>query len=169
MLPAAKAWKADRVHYQGEVVTFGGSLWQARKDTGNAPDVGADWSCLAAHGLDAQPLTIRGTFESTAIYRALDVVALNGGSFIARRDAPRECPGDGWQLLARQGQRGDRGERGARGEQGPQGAPGVPAPTIKDWKLDRERYVAVPVMSDGKDGPPLDLRGLFEAYHDESR
>ena len=171
-LPAAKAWKADCVHYQGEVVTFGGSLWQARKDTGNAPGAGADWACLAAGGLDGRSLNIRGTFDGKEIYQALDVATLNGGSFVARCDLPGECPGPNWQLLTKQGKQGDRGERGSRGEagaQGPQGAPGKAAPTIVGWELDRERYVAVPVMSDTTKGAPLDLRGLFEAYHAEAQ
>jgi hypothetical protein len=32
--------------------------------------------------------------------------------------------------------------------------------TIRDWKIDRARYVATPLMSDGREGPPLELRGL---------
>ena len=36
--------------------------------------------------------------------------------------------------------------------------------TIRDWKIDRARYVATPVMSDGREGPPLELRGLFEQF-----
>jgi hypothetical protein len=37
------------------------------------------------------------------------------------------------------------------------------------WKIDRERYVATPVMSDGRDGPPLEMRGLFEQFYLEAR
>jgi hypothetical protein len=171
VMPAAKTWSADRVFYRGELVTFDGSLWQAAKDTGNAPGVGADWTCLAEHGRHARPLTIRGTYEPGASYQALDIVALNGGSFIARRDAPGECPGDGWQLLAKQGkpgERGARGEPGPQGPHGPRGEPGMTATTVKEWKLDRERYVATPIMTNGLEGAPLDLRPLFEAYHNES-
>ena len=36
--------------------------------------------------------------------------------------------------------------------------------TICDWKIDRARYVATPVMSDGREGPPLELRGLFAHF-----
>ena len=32
---------------------------------------------------------------------------------------------------------------------------------VRDWR-------AVPVMSDGRIGPPLDLRELFEQYHAEA-
>jgi hypothetical protein len=40
--------------------------------------------------------------------------------------------------------------------------------TIRDWKIDRARYVATPVMSDGREGPPLELRGLFEQFLHEA-
>jgi len=102
--------------------------------------------------------------RSTADYRRLDVVAFNGGSFVALKDAPGPCPGPGWQLLASQGKRGAAGERGERGERGPQGSPGLSGVTIREWKIDRARYVATPVMSDGSEGPPLELRGLFEQF-----
>ena len=104
---------------------------------------------------------MRVTFNETAEYHRLDVVALNGGSFIALKDAPGPCPGSGWQLLASQGKRGVAGEKG---ERGPQGSPGSSGATIREWKIDRARYVATPVMSDGREGPPLELRGLFEQF-----
>jgi hypothetical protein len=47
-----------------------------------------------------------------------------------------------------------------------QGASGA---TIRDWKIDRTRYVLTPVMSDGRDGPTLELRGLFEQFLFETR
>jgi hypothetical protein len=40
---------------------------------------------------------------------------------------------------------------------------------IASWEIDRENYVAAPVMSDGREGPPLELRGLFDQFHIESR
>ena len=75
----------------------------------------ADWLCLATAGRDGSSVNIRGTFDANADYRRLDVVALNGGSFIALKDAPGSCPGSGWQLIASQGKRGAAGERGERG------------------------------------------------------
>ena len=48
------------------------------------------------------------------MFYAGDVVALNGGSFIARKDVPGPCPGPGWQLIASQGRRGAAGEKRAR-------------------------------------------------------
>ena len=53
---------------------------------------------------------------------------------------------------------------GERGERGPKGDAGASGGTIRDWKIDRARYVATPLMSDGSDGPPLELRGLFEQF-----
>jgi hypothetical protein len=109
---------------------------------------------------------VRGTFAESASYRRLDVVALNGGSFVALKDAPGPCPGSGWQLIASQGRRGAAGEKGERGPRGDAAASGA---TILGWKIDRERYIATPVMSDGSEGPPLELRGLFEQFFSEVR
>jgi hypothetical protein len=120
--------------------------------------------CLATSGRDGKSIAVRGTFDQSASYRRLDVVALNGGSFIALKDAPGPCPGSGWQLIASQGKRGVAGEKGERGFTGPKGDAGASGATIRDWKIDRARYVATPVMTDGSDGPPLELRGLFEQF-----
>jgi len=49
-----------------------------------------------------------------------------------------------------------RGERGAA------------APTIQSWLVDRARYTATPVMSDGSIGPSLALRSLFEQFFMET-
>jgi len=72
-------------------------------------------------GADGRSFEIRGTYDAAASYRALDVVALNGGSFVARIDNPGACPGDGWQLLTRQGKPGDKGDRGPKGDRGDPG------------------------------------------------
>src|SRR5262249_28113986 len=154
--PSVKAWQEDVVYHEGDIVAFAGGTYQAAKDTARAPG-SQDWVCLASAG---DSFTVRGTFDQSASYHRLDVVALNGGSFIALKDAPGPCPGSGWQLLASQGKRGAAGEKGERGVQGPQGNPGLSGATIRGWKIDREKYVATPVMSDGRDGPPLELLGL---------
>jgi len=154
-LPLVKLWVPERVHYEGDVVAYDGGTFQAKRDTGQPPSH-ADWVCLATAGRDGNGITVRGTFNETAEYRRLDVVARNGGSFVALKDVPGPCPGAGWQLLASQGKRGVAGERGERGQQG---NPGLSGATIRDWKIDRARYVATPVMSDGREGPPLELRG----------
>src|SRR5262245_61257422 len=157
-----KLWTPETVYYEGDVVAYDGGTFQAKRDTGQPPSH-AHWICLATAGRDGNSITVRGTFSETAEYRCLDVVALSGGSFVALKDAPGPCPGSGWQLLASQGK---RGVAGARGERGPTGLSGA---TIRDWKIDRARYVATPLMSDGREGPPLELRGLFEQFLFETR
>jgi hypothetical protein len=165
-LPLVKLWMPETVYYEGEVVAYGGGTFQAKRDTGQPPSH-ADWICLATPGRDGKIITVRGTFDETVDYRHLDVVARNGGSFIALKDAPGPCPGPGWQLLASQGKRGpagQSGEKGERGERGPRGDPGLSGATICGWKIDCPRYLATPLMSDGAEGPPLELRELFEQF-----
>lgn len=65
-----------------------------------------------------------GTYTVDETYRKLDIVAFDGAAFIAKRDNPGICPGDGWQLISRQGKVGRRGEKGATGERGPKGNEG---------------------------------------------
>jgi hypothetical protein len=147
------------------VVTHAGGTWQAQKDTGKEPPH-SDWIALAvpgANGRDAIPFVICGTYREDAEYKALNVVAFNKGSFIAKRDNPGPCPGEGWQLLTSHGIRGERGMRGERGPAGPAGA------AILNWTIDRSAFTATPLMSDGSEGPALDLRGLFEQYQTETR
>jgi hypothetical protein len=108
---------------------------------------------------------VHGLFDADATYKRLDIVALNGGSFIAKKDDPGPCPGAGWQLIASQGKSGQKGERGERGLQG---LPGM-SMVIASWQIDRANYIAVPIMSDGREGPPLELRGLFDQFHLEAR
>jgi hypothetical protein len=43
------------------------------------------------------------------------------------------------------------------GARGPQVKPGLAAPPITAWKIDRERYRAVPFYSDGKPGPVIEI------------
>jgi hypothetical protein len=149
------------------LIAYDGGTYQAKRDTGQSPSH-SDWICLAVAGRDGGSINVRGTFDEMADYRGLDVVALNGGSFVALKDAPGPCPGSGWQLIASQGKRGVAGERGERGERGAKGDPGLSGATIRGWKIDRERYVATPMMSDGREGPPLELRGLFEQFLHET-
>jgi hypothetical protein len=165
-LPLVKLWMPETVYYENEVVAFDGGTFQAKRDTGQPPSH-ADWICLATPGRDGKSITVRGTFDETADYRGLDVVARNGGSFVARKDAPGPCPGPGWQLLTSPGKRGpagQSGEKGERGERGPRGEPGLSGATICGWTIDRARHLATPLMSDGAEGPPLELRELFEQF-----
>jgi hypothetical protein len=171
-LPLVKAYRPDEVHYAGEVVVYEGCAYQAQRDTARAPSHDRDWVCIAVagrNGVDGRSPTVRGTFDPNVSYKKLDIVALNKGSFITRRDDPGPCPGNGWQLIAAHGAPGDKGPPGPRGERGAQGAKGEPGASIVDWQIDRPNYQAIPVMSDGTEGPPLALRGLFEQFHRETR
>ncbi|WP_181175633.1 collagen-like protein [Mesorhizobium sp. B2-3-4] len=140
-LPIVAEWE-DRVYYQGEVVTRDGSIFQAVRDTGKQP--GHDhWRCIVAagsngmDGQDGRSFTIRGTFLEINDYREMDVVALGGASFAAKRDNPGICPGDGWQLIASQGKRGSPGEAGSPGPKGERGdaAQAVVSITVDDEGL----------------------------------
>jgi hypothetical protein len=102
---------------------------------------------------------VRGTFQPGTNYVRGDMVALDGGSFIARKDNPGKCPGDGWQLMAKQGQRGIAGPEGKRGP---------PGNIITGWIVDRGECRITPRMSDGTLGPPLELRELFEPSADNT-
>lgn len=135
MLPIAKAW-ADGVCYAADVRVHKGALWQARRDTGRAPGDGEDWVCLAArgdNGKDADEIEVRGTYDAAAIYRRLNIVALNGGAFIARKDDPGACPGDGWQMIVQRGKPGAPGEKGAKGDRG---EPGPAGPGVLHLQVD---------------------------------
>jgi hypothetical protein len=153
-------------------VIYEGACYRARCDTARDPTYVGDWVCIAAagrNGVDGITPIVRGTFKASETYQRLDIVAYNKGSFIARQDDPGPCPGDGWQLLTSYGKRGERGEQGPRGERGPQGERGERAPSIVSWRIDRASYLAVPVMSDGLEGPALQLRSLFEEYNEAAR
>lgn len=164
-LPIVRAYIAGEVHYAGQVVHKGGSTYQATKDTAHSPPHD-DWQAVATRGQDATGFEIRGTYNSDTEYRALNIVALNGGSFVATKDNPGPCPGPGWQLWASQGKTGKPGERGERGLKGDGGLAGA---TIVGWKNDTRNYVAVPVMSDGEEGPPLNIRSHLEQFLIETR
>jgi hypothetical protein len=169
-IEGVRTYVEDMVHYEGDIVVCEGSTYLAKRDTGRAPPH-ADWTCIAAAGRDARMPRVYGTYRDGETFSYLDTVALNGSAFIARWDDPGPCPGDGWQLIASAGRAGKLGPKGERGESGPRGERGLPgqaAPTIQGWQVDRERYRATPLMSDGKEGPALELRPLFEQYHTES-
>ena len=161
LLPVVKLYELGAVHYAAQVVCHTGGLWQAQKDTGHAPPHG-DWLCLARAGADGISPTVRGTYREDENYSALDIVAYNKGSFIARKDRPGPIPGDGWQLLTAHGGRGEKGVQGPRGERGPSG------PGIARWLIDRRDYTAKPVLSDGSEGAEINLRELFEQFQSDA-
>jgi hypothetical protein len=168
--PIVKLWRQNEVHYRRDVVTYDGSTFQAVKDTARAPG-GDDWVLIARGGRDAITPQVLGTSNEDAEYHRLDIVALNGSSFIAKREDPGPCPGQDWQLLASAGRsdgRGGRGERGPADLDG-RGIKGDPGASMVGWDVDHESYTATPRMSDGTCGPPLELRGFFGQFVAEAR
>jgi integrin beta 3 len=161
LLPMVRAWIADGISYRGDVVICDGGTWQAQKDTAQKPPH-RDWLPLCAAGRDATSPVVRGTFDPEQRYGALNIVAMNGSSFIARCDDPGECPGDGWQLIVSCGRAGKPGPKGERGERG------LPGAMIVRWSVDRAAYSITPVMSDGSTGAAVNVRAIFEQYHEDS-
>ncbi len=171
-LPSVRAW-TDRIHYEGDVVVHGGGTYQAKCDTAKMPGHD-DWLVLAAPGVDGKDgrdgingksFRVRDTYGSTVIdYQALDIVTLNSTWFIAKKDNPGQCPGPDWKAgpVGKQGKPGEKGAQGIAGIKGVQGDKGAPGLEIVGWKLDK--YTAIPVMSDGSEGPALQARALFEQY-----
>jgi len=169
-LPVVKAWDENEISYCGDVVTHDGNLYQARKDTGKEPPH-RDWILLARAGRDGLhgcTPRFRDVFNAYERYQHRDIVTCDGSAYIATRDNPG-VPGidEGWKILARCGGRGPAGEVGPRGRTGPKGARGEDAPTIIAWTVDPAHYRAVPTMSDGRAGAPLDLRDLFQQFLNE--
>jgi hypothetical protein len=107
-------------------------------------------------------LEVAGTYNGSVRYRALDVVATGGASFVAKQDDPGVCPGDGWQLIAAQG------KKGAPGRDGVDGKNGKDAPKITGWLVNRADYSVTPLMSDGSRGAALELRPLFARFFAET-
>ncbi|WP_167561253.1 hypothetical protein [Bradyrhizobium sp. AS23.2] len=159
-VPRVHPYVEGNVHYEGELVTHEGSTYQARCDTARAPSDEEHWICVAAGGLDGLSFRVRGTYQQDEPYSRFDVVALNGGSFVARRNNPGPCPGDDWQALCFQGKKGPAGPKGDRGERGPSGA------SIKGCELEAERYTLILNQGDGT-SLSINLRPFFEAYHAE--
>jgi hypothetical protein len=110
-----------------------------RGEKGDTGEAGRD-------GQDAYPGEPKGLYDPSGEYRARDVVALNGNGFMAKRDNPGECPGDGWMVLAQRGKRGEQGDRGERGEEGKAGKDGAEAIEIH---LDADTMTLKTVLSDG--------------------
>jgi hypothetical protein len=171
-LPSVRVWKEGQISYAFDVVTHAGGTFQARRDTAKTPGEGDDWTVLAQAGQDGAMPHICGTYDPDTKYRLLDICALNGSSFISKRDDPGECPGDGWQLIASHGKRGDKGDRGepgVRGITGERGLKGDPGASIVGWNIDPATYTAFPLMSDGQQGPGLELREIFKQFVVDAR
>ena len=89
------------------------------------------------------------------IYNSLKIVALNGGS--SPRKTTRTMPRR-WLAAHREPRQARR-----QGRARLQAFPG--ARSHRELADDRANYIAVPVLSDGREGAPLELRSLFEQFH----
>ena len=69
-------------------------------------------------GASAQAWRHRRAYDSKQEYFDGDVVAYDGGSWVALGDNPGALPGTGWAQLTVRGQRGKPGERGPPGPEG---------------------------------------------------
>lgn len=163
-LPVVKQWTAEGVHYEGDVVTSDGSTYQALRDTGQAPPH-ADWACLASRGADAYAGEVKGLYDPEANYRAMDIVTKDDCEWRAVYDNPGSLPGPGWRRGAGKGKPGQKGERGESGPKGEQGSPGI---SFLAWRVEPKGYTATPIMSDGSEGEPLQLRSVFEQFLGET-
>lgn len=113
---------------------------------------------------------VRGTWAPDASYNALDVVAKDGSTFIAKRSGAGECPGEDWQIIACRGSKGLTGERGPRGETGPPGPRGDSGPAITGWQVNAKHFTVRPILDGGRGGfgTPLDLRELFVEFQKQT-
>lgn len=71
--------------------------------------------------------TYMGSYETNTTYNELDIVELNGSSYIARQSVTGVTPGTddaSWGLIANKGIKGDKGDQGPKGDRGPQGSMG---------------------------------------------
>jgi hypothetical protein len=94
-------------------------------------------------GRDARAWRHRRTYDPKQSYADGDVVAHDGGSWLALTDEPGTLPGDGWAQLTLRGQRGKPGERGERGPQGAEGR------GIADLSITESGETLVVELSDG--------------------
>lgn len=160
---APSVW-ARGIHYESTLALHAGSTWCAVRDTAEEPPH-PDWQLVAARGEDAPVGRVHGLYDPAGLYRRFDLVTFRNAEWRARKDDPGPLPGEGWAISAQEGKRGERGRIGERGPPGPAGPQGREAPSIVDWRCDG--YQVMPLMSDGRMGPALDLRALFELYHTE--
>lgn len=109
-------------------------------------------------GADGGEWRAAGFYEASRAYSRGDVVALDGGSFVAVNDEPGVCPGEGWSQIVRRGKPGPKGDRGEGG------LPGQPAPRLLTLRA-LPGYMAQPIFDDGSEGQPFTVRAWFE-YHE---
>jgi hypothetical protein len=99
-------------------------------------------------GLDGRSFRVCDTWVETEQYQELDVVMLNGNSFVARYANPGPCPGDGWKLHSLRGKAGPPGPKGDRGD-AVTGPPGPPGPGLAAMTLSSEGVLTL-TFEDGR-------------------
>ena len=73
----------------------------------------------------------KGEYSETNQYNKLDIVSMDGGSWISKKPVRGVKPGtdaDSWMQIAQKGDSGPKGETGATGPQGPKGDTGDTGP-----------------------------------------
>ena len=73
----------------------------------------------------------KGEYSETTQYNKLDIVSMDGGSWISKKPVRGVKPGtdpDSWMQIAQKGDSGPKGETGATGPQGPKGGTGETGP-----------------------------------------
>jgi hypothetical protein len=171
--PVKSTWAEGDVIYAGQLLSYGGSLWQAKVDTGLKPGDPRAWILIARagrdarNGQDARSMSFKGPHSASRTYNAMDLVMLDKQAWLCVRDDAKGVPGvdDCWVLL---GARGPRGERGKIGPMGPQGKTGERGEQIHHWEIDSPSYCAFGVLTDGSILPPLTLRELFAQFQRET-
>jgi hypothetical protein len=166
-MPVARQWVPGIGAMAGETFAHAGAFWQAVRNTGSEPKDGPDFLCISAPGAageNGRGFNLRGTWSPAKTYHELDVVAHNGGTWIARQDGAGVCPGQDWQCGSMPGKRGPAGES-IKGDPGPRGEL-----AIVDLKVspDDKSYRIAVVTADGAMSPWFDLRVLFERFAAET-
>ena len=70
---------------------------------------------------------------------------------------------------AKRGPPGLKGDKGDRGERGKNGITKILRQTvsIENWRVDTQAFTIAAELSDGSAMPVLNLRPLFESYHEQ--
>ena len=120
-----------------------------------------------ADGKDGASASLRGAYTVGNSYAKHDIVGYAGSAYIAQFDNPTGLPGhdeSGWMEWSARSAKGLKGERGPRRNKGEKGDNNSGDVTIQSWLINRARYSASPLLSNGQVGATLELRKLFELF-----
>ena len=162
-MPMVKLWVPETGFYAGDVVAYDGGTFQARRDTGQPPSLPTgSVSPLPAATARASRCAARSTGPQTITALTLSLSTAAASSRSRMPLVPARVPVG--SLSPARASAARAGEKGERGPPGPKGDPGASRATILGWKIDCACYLATPLMSDGSDGPQLELYRLFEQF-----